>query len=822
MLFSEGRERVAIVGFGGMGKTQIALELAHQVQEMNLDNAEEQWSVLWMPGQSVAAYQQAAMKVAQQLNLAVNKEDDTKEALREYLALESSGRWLVILDNLDDLAVLHGLSGRSSGLSAIFPQSRRVRTLITTRSSQIAVDIVGTGIVKLDVMTPYEAQKCLLTMLVTKPGFTDAKNATELVRRLSCLPLTIGQAAAYMNENRLPISAYLQLWTSADQSMITLLSRKLRDETHHSNEQGAVATTWIISFEAICREDAVAARLLSFIQWIDCKAIPKTMLPVSGSAVNLADSIGIICRYGFMSWREDGEMLDMHPLVHLALRLWPKHGQESLFMSKDDASRHLSKVFPWNVWSMRLMWRQYMPHALLLVKEMGLESDEEILNLGDRVAGCLRFDDRARESQKVQTLLVTIRQQTLPQTHRRLLKSQISLGSTYEMNGQFKEAIELLEYVVAIQKETLAGSDTDPLSAMFQLATAYLANNQTKEAIGLLERIRKNHAEILEETHPYQLVVQTKLAIAYRFNGQVSKAIELLEPVVAIRNRTTPETDIGRIEAQRQLANAYLYNMQLKDALKILENVVAIGKKVMLETDICRLHGLRNLATAYSFSGQHKKSIELLEYVVAIQKRTLAETDHNRLSSLLELAIVYYYDEQREKSTELLENLVAIQKGAVAETDPLRIDSQYRLAANYHSAGRLREAAALLENVVAVQKKTLAETDSTRLKYQLDLALVYQRVGQLDEATDELEQAVAAMKKMPDVPRFLLNRLAHTRQVLGVDDVTNYQLSMNYQLSTNDQVSPNDQVSTNDQMSTNDQVSTRTHKFRWWKNKTSE
>lgn len=273
-----------------------------------------------MLGQSVAAYQQAPMKIAQQLNLPANKQDDTTKALRAYLALESSGHLLVILDNLDDSAVLHGLSGKSSGLGAVFPQTRRVRTLITTRSSQIAVDIAGSGIVKLDVMTPDEAQKCLLTALVTKPGLTDSKNATGLVRRLSCLPLTIGQAAAYMNENRLPISAYLRLWTSADQSMVTLLSRKLRDETHHSNEQGAVATTWIISFEAMCREDAAAARLLSFFQWIDSKAIPNTMLPASGSVVNLADSIGIICRYGFMSWREDGEMLDMHPLVHLALR----------------------------------------------------------------------------------------------------------------------------------------------------------------------------------------------------------------------------------------------------------------------------------------------------------------------------------------------------------------------------------------------------------------------------------------------------------------------------------------------------------------------
>lgn len=69
MLFVEKREMVAIVGLGGMGKTQIALELVYQVKEMAVDSVEEQHSVFWMPAQSLAAFQQAATEVAQKLNL---------------------------------------------------------------------------------------------------------------------------------------------------------------------------------------------------------------------------------------------------------------------------------------------------------------------------------------------------------------------------------------------------------------------------------------------------------------------------------------------------------------------------------------------------------------------------------------------------------------------------------------------------------------------------------------------------------------------------------------------------------------------------------
>jgi hypothetical protein len=67
-----------------------------------------------------------------------------------------------------------------------------------------------------------------------------------------------------------------------------------------------------------------AVRLLSFIRWIESKAIPISILPTAGSQIGLEDSIGLLCGYNFLSWREDGKTLDMHSLVHLALRGWSK------------------------------------------------------------------------------------------------------------------------------------------------------------------------------------------------------------------------------------------------------------------------------------------------------------------------------------------------------------------------------------------------------------------------------------------------------------------------------------------------------------------
>ncbi|KAJ5645897.1 hypothetical protein N7490_002269 [Penicillium lividum] len=742
MLFTEERERVAVVGLGGMGKTQTVLELAYRVRL-----SMKQYSILWMPAQSMPAFEKTATELVQKLGIHCGDGDDPKEALRAYLSSEAAGNWLLILDNADDMEFILGSPGKSTGLFDVLPQSPTGRTLITTRSSQIAVHAGGVELLELTGMTSEEANIFLGMSLVDKTQIRQVGDIAELLEKLAYMPLTMAQAAAYMNMNKMPIIAYLRLCNQTDHDMINLLGAQLRDETHYSKTQGAVATTWIISFNTICQTDTTSARLLSFIRWIESKAIPRSILPETESDWDLTQAIGLLCGYGFLSWREDGQTLDMHSLVHLALRFWPIQRHEGL-MTEENAIEHLTEIFPWGEWEDRLLWRQYFPHVLPLAQSDKMEQNTGRDDLGEKIGRCLLKDGRIKEGVEVLQSVAAIREKTLAEDHPSRLASQHVLASAYKSNGQVKEAIALLKHVVAIWEKTLAEDHPNRLASQHELAAAYESNGQVKEAIALLKHVVAIREKTLAEDHPNRLTSQHELARAYKSNGQVKEAITLLKHIVAIQEKTLAEDHPDQLTSQHVLAGAYESNGQVKEAIALLKHMVAIWEKTLAEDHPNRLASQYELAGAYESNGQVKEAIALFEYVVAIEQKVLAEDHPGRLNSQHELARAYKSNGQVKEAIALFEYVVAIKQKVLAEDHPGRLNSQYELARAYKSNGQVKEAIALLKHMVAIWEKTLAEDHPNRLASQYELAGAYESNGQVKEAIALFEYVVAIEQKV--------------------------------------------------------------------------
>jgi hypothetical protein len=312
--------KIAITGLGGVGKTQLALELVYRIRA-----GQKNCSMIWIPATNRESLEQAYLDIAKQLGISGYEEDkaDVKRLVQGHLSKESAGQWLLVFDNADDIDMWIGKTEQgSSRLMEYLPRSTQGSIIFTTRDRKTAVKLAGQNIIEVREMNETVATELLQKCLVNKDLVNNRLDTTTLLEQLTCLPLAIVQAAAYINENRIALVDYLSLLAEQEEDVVDLLSEEFEDDWRYRNVKNPVAMTWLISFEQIRYRDPLAADYLSFMACIDAKNIPKPLLPLGRSRKKEIDAIGTLDAYSFIARRPADLAIDVHRLVHLATRNW--------------------------------------------------------------------------------------------------------------------------------------------------------------------------------------------------------------------------------------------------------------------------------------------------------------------------------------------------------------------------------------------------------------------------------------------------------------------------------------------------------------------
>jgi tetratricopeptide (TPR) repeat protein len=633
LLTNKECQKLAITGLGGVGKTQVALEFAYLVKE-----ARQDYSIFWMPALSLESFEQACGEIAKLLGITQAAEEDVKELVKRQLSSERADRWLLIVDNADDMEIMTG-SEQVRGIADYLPHSEDGLVVFTTRTQKAAVALAGKDVIELEAMTGEEATG-LFKSLIRIDLLGDGSNTTDLLEELAYLPLAIAQAAAYLNTTRISVGEYLRLLRNTEQDMVSLLSREFYDGMRYRGSKNAIATTWLVSFNQILKHDHTAAELLSFMSCIEPTSIPRSILPTADSEEQMVHAIGMLCAYALVVRRANEEIYDLHRLVHMATRVWL--GEYGPVAEKtEQAIRHVAEIFPPDDWENRALWRVYLPHALRLLEGKGGKEMVERCDLCFWVGRCLMVDGRVREAVRWLEECTQGRRSILDADDAEIRVSQHELAHAYRYDRQVGKAVELLEHVVAVEEMALSEEHPDRLASQHELAGAYRQDGQVGKAVELLEHVVVVREKVLSEEHPDLLASQHQLARAYRQDGQVGKSVELLEHVVAFQAKVLAEEHPDRLVPQHMLALAYKEDGQVGKAVELLEHVVAVQEKVLAEEHPDRLASQHELAIVYQEDGQVDRAVELLEHVVAVEARVLRDGHPSRLASQNSLAAIY-------------------------------------------------------------------------------------------------------------------------------------------------------------------------------------
>ncbi|KAK4100508.1 hypothetical protein N658DRAFT_408297, partial [Parathielavia hyrcaniae] len=474
--------KLAIFGLGGVGKTQVALQLAHWARENQPDH-----SIFWVPALSVASFTQSYLEIGQCIGVQKkNDNDDPLELIQRHLNSADAGPWLLIVDNADDKDVLFG----PTGIHQYLPDSEVGLTLFTTRTLEVGVSVATNDVVELHDMDPQEAEDYLRKSLIRKQLLQDQAMTAELLRELTHLPLAITQAAAYLNWNsQISIKRYLELLRGTEQDMVGLMSREFHDNTRYRGSQNAVATTWLVSFDLIQKSNSAAADLLAFISHIEPKAIPRSLLPTSKSKEAMESELGTLSAFAFLARREDNgddEVYDMHKLVHLATGIWiRKH--EMFEATTARALQHFSTTASATYPSSQELPQAFLSHAFRLLDVNAMLSSAERFKLADKVGCSLLGDTRIGEAIRHLEGNLNSAKIHLAVTNSSRLRMEINLAVAYISIRRFCEAVSILEHVIEIHRRIHGEEDVRRQVSQEVLARAYMGTGQSKKAIQILE-----------------------------------------------------------------------------------------------------------------------------------------------------------------------------------------------------------------------------------------------------------------------------------------------------------------------------------------------
>ncbi|KAL2826956.1 hypothetical protein BDW59DRAFT_160535, partial [Aspergillus cavernicola] len=442
----DGAKKLAITGLGGVGKTQIALELAYRMRDR-----EPECSIFWIPCTGYEAVEQAFMTIAQIVGIQDMEPAEVKEHLRTYFS-QTIGKWILIFDNADETDMWMKDSSTASALKDFLPYNSQGHIIFTTRNRKLAVKLASSSVIHTPELDEKTGMEFLEKSLIQKCLLDDHHAVITLLEQLTFLPLALTQAAAYINENGIEMSDYLLLLQEQEADVVELLSEDFDDDGRYKNIQNPVAMTWLISFYQIQKLDQLASDYLSLMACVNPRDIPKSFLPREASKKKMSDALGLLNAYSFITIQLRSGSITIHRLVHLATRNWMKKEEQFALYTRKAADR-LSETFPHNNHTNRQLWREYLPHALFLLGENGFkEHQEHYMDYIENVGSCLDSDGRYNEAEKLLVWVAETRRQVLGPKHPDTLTSMAKLALTYWNQGQLKEAEELEIQVLDIRK----------------------------------------------------------------------------------------------------------------------------------------------------------------------------------------------------------------------------------------------------------------------------------------------------------------------------------------------------------------------------------
>jgi Tfp pilus assembly protein PilF len=506
----------AIVGMGGVGKTQIAGEYAWR-------HREQYGVVWWLPADDPTTLALSYAELAKRLGLG-GMEAANLDAVRHSLrrALVGLRNWLLIFDNAPSAAAVRDY----------LPLVRSGDVLITSRDTEYADVADGYPV---PVMERWESIEFLTQRVGQKEK---EKIVGRVAQALGDHPLAMEQAGAHIVESRINFATYLLRFET---HWAELLAEGSGLATPGAEYPDSLAMSLELSFRQLEETQPPAQALLNLFSFFAGESIPAWIMETvvsMGDDVPVGlmplvmdqecrdDALAALRRYSLVEGDDDN--LHVHRLVSALARRRLSTVEKAELASI--SLRIVTSAFDFDSQNPQT-WEActaVLPHAMavaLHAESLGIEQESAAKTM-NAVGRFLMRQNRLVEAREALTAALNLAKKIHGPYHARLAGMSNDLGRVLQKQGDAVGAREYFEKSLAIEKNIYGENETHAASVINNYGMTLHADGDFQAAQEHFERALAACESEHGPAHWRVALVRNNLGCVLRDGGDTAGARE--------------------------------------------------------------------------------------------------------------------------------------------------------------------------------------------------------------------------------------------------------------------------------------------------------